>query len=193
MGSNPATPTKKPPEKDFLRRGSKKREISYGEKYCSGCSAVRLARQLRELEVAGSNPVSPTNCKRFRMRNLILNLFCLYPALYRPGARFRSLFGRNIRIGSGHRRSCFACRTGCFRSFFRRLRPVRPQWDLCPSPYPLPCRFPPLLCRGGCGHVSNPPEHSRRYPASVTASDSVFSSVSAPASYSVSVLSLIHI
>ena len=55
MGSNPATPTKKPPEKDFLRRGSKKREISYGEKYCSGCSAVRLARQLRELEVAGSN------------------------------------------------------------------------------------------------------------------------------------------
>ena len=39
----------------------KKREISYGEKYCSGCSAVRLARQLRELEVAGSNPVSPTN------------------------------------------------------------------------------------------------------------------------------------
>lgn len=121
------------------------------------------------------------------MRNLILNLFCLYPALYRPGARFRSLFGRNIRIGSGHRRSCFACRTGCFRSFFRRLRPVRPQWDLCPSPYPLPCRFPPLLCRGGCGHVSNPPEHSRRYPASVTASDSVFSSVSAPASYSVSV------
>ena len=24
---------------------------------CSGCSAVRLARQLRELEVAGSNPV----------------------------------------------------------------------------------------------------------------------------------------
>ena len=26
-----------------------------------GCSAVRLARQLRELEVAGSNPVSPTN------------------------------------------------------------------------------------------------------------------------------------
>ncbi len=26
----------------------------------SGCSAVRLARQLRELEVAGSNPVSPT-------------------------------------------------------------------------------------------------------------------------------------
>ena len=61
MGSNPATPTKKPPEKDFLRRGSKKREISYGEKYCSGCSAVRLARQLRELEVAGSNPVSPTN------------------------------------------------------------------------------------------------------------------------------------
>ena len=48
MGSNPATPTKKPPEKDFLRRGSKKREISYGEKYCSGCSAVRLARQLRE-------------------------------------------------------------------------------------------------------------------------------------------------
>ena len=125
------------------------------------------------------------------MRNLILNLFCIYPALYRPGARFRSLFGRNIRIGSGRRRSCFACRTGCFRSFFRRLRPVRPQWDLCPSPYPLPCRFPPLLCRGGCGHVSNPPEHSRRYPASVTASvtasDSVFSSVSAPASYSVSV------
>ena len=48
VGSNPATPTKKPPEKDFLRRGSKKREISYGEKYCSGCSAVRLARQLRE-------------------------------------------------------------------------------------------------------------------------------------------------
>ena len=121
------------------------------------------------------------------MRNLILNLFCIYPALYRPGARFRSLFGRNIRIGSGRRRSCVACRTGCFRSFFRRLRPVRPQWDLCPSPYPLPCRFPPLLCRGGCGHVSNPPEHSRRYPASVTASDSVFSSVSAPASYSVSV------
>ena len=106
------------------------------------------------------------------MRNLILNLFCIYPALYRPGARFRSLFGRNIRIGSGRRRSCFACRTGCFRSFFRRLRPVRPQWDLCPSPYPLPCRFPPLLCRGGCGHVSNPPEHSRRYPASVTASGS---------------------
>ena len=28
---------------------------------CSGCSAVRLARQLREMEVAGSNPVSPTN------------------------------------------------------------------------------------------------------------------------------------
>lgn len=70
MGSNPATPTKKPPEKDFLRRGSKKREISYGEKYCSGCSAVRLARQLRELEVAGSNPVSPTRKKR---------IFCTAP------------------------------------------------------------------------------------------------------------------
>lgn len=72
-------------------------------------------------------------------------------------------------------------------AFSRRLRPVRPQWDSCPPPYPLPCRFPSLLCRGGCGQVSNPPEHSRRYPASVTASDSVFSSVSAPASYSVSV------
>ena len=114
------------------------------------------------------------------MRNLILNLFCIYPALYRPGSRFRSLFGRNMRIGSGRRRICFACRTGCFRSFFRRLRPVRPQWDLCPPPYPLPCRFPPLFCQGGCGQVSNPPEHSRRYPASVTVSDSVFSSVSAP-------------
>ena len=68
MGSNPATPTKKPPEKDFLRRGSKKREISYGEKYCSGCSAVRLARQLRELEVAGSNPVSPTKIKTFALK-----------------------------------------------------------------------------------------------------------------------------
>ena len=68
VGSNPATPTKKPPEKDFLRRGSKKREISYGEKYCSGCSAVRLARQLRELEVAGSNPVSPTKIKTFALK-----------------------------------------------------------------------------------------------------------------------------
>ena len=90
----------------------------FSEVKYSGCSAVRLARQLRELEVAGSNPVSPTNCKRFRMRNLILNLFCIYPALYRPGSRFRSLFGRNMRIGSGRRRSCFACRTGCFRGFF---------------------------------------------------------------------------
>ena len=35
----------------------------FSEVKYSGCSAVRLARQLRELEVAGSNPVSPTNCK----------------------------------------------------------------------------------------------------------------------------------
>ena len=62
VGSNPATPTKKPPEKDFLRRGSKKREISYGEKYCSGCSAVRLARQLREWS-RWFESISPTNTK----------------------------------------------------------------------------------------------------------------------------------
>ena len=36
----------------------------FSEVKYSGCSAVRLARQLRELEVAGSNPVSPTRKKR---------------------------------------------------------------------------------------------------------------------------------
>lgn len=34
----------------------------------SGCSAARLARQLRELEVAGSNPVSPTKIKTFALK-----------------------------------------------------------------------------------------------------------------------------
>lgn len=37
-------------------------------RFVTGCSAVRLARQLRELEVAGSNPVSPTKIKTFALK-----------------------------------------------------------------------------------------------------------------------------
>lgn len=54
-------------------------------KNSSGCSAVRLARQLRELEVAGSNPVSPTNSvgnqhnmkKRYPLKDTSF-CFCLF-------------------------------------------------------------------------------------------------------------------
>ena len=45
----------------------------------SGCSAVRLARQLRELEVAGSNPVSPTN--QSRQQNIVFCCFFVVIAL----------------------------------------------------------------------------------------------------------------
>ena len=44
-------------------------------RFVTGCSAVRLARQLRELEVPGSNPGTPTNKKE----NIFdeCSLFCL--------------------------------------------------------------------------------------------------------------------
>ena len=44
-------------------------------RFVTGCSAVRLARQLRELEVPGSNPGTPTNKKENIHREC--SLFCL--------------------------------------------------------------------------------------------------------------------
>ena len=35
--------------------------VFHNEKYCTGCSAVRLAHLLWEQGVVGSNPATPTN------------------------------------------------------------------------------------------------------------------------------------
>ena len=53
---------KKAGKPDFFEQRNEKYAI-FAAQISSGCSAVRLARQLRELEVAGSNPVSPTMCR----------------------------------------------------------------------------------------------------------------------------------
>ena len=76
-------------------------------RFVTGCSAVRLARQLRELEVAGSNPVSPTNSNE----NLCFGkgFFVSAPAdIRRPSSRHEGvggLFFSTPHRGGNQRRS----------------------------------------------------------------------------------------
>lgn len=132
------------------------------------------------------------------MRNLILNLFCIYPALYRPGSRFRSL----IRPEYAHR---FRPQAELLRLSNRLLPWLFPEDSVPCGRNGIRARRR-IRCLAGSRRFSAgadaakcrirlniPGDILHPYPAfiPVTVSDSVFSSVfssvSAPASYSVSV------
>ena len=66
----------------------------------SGCSAVRLARLLREQEVAGSIPVTPTNlnmtCRISLYQTIsIIGLLCLLQLSCTPSPRYRGDAGKS--------------------------------------------------------------------------------------------------
>ena len=128
------------------------------------------------------------------MRNLILNLFCIYPALYRPGSRFRSL----IRPEYAHR---FRPQAELLRLSNRLLPWLFPEDSVPCGRNGIRARRR-IRCLAGSRRFSAgadaakcrirlniPGDILHPYPAfiPVTVSDSVFSSVSAQASYSVSV------